>query len=290
MKAKVHSLCCVAGGESEEETEKHTELLTVLVLFTEPSIYERAEQANPGLIGPPKKEPEPSGKIQAEVVAGQLVEIPFDSELERKNFERINLSTRFERPSANYYRWHLSMSQDVLRIQSDIHGQLYVWNVQPVAAGGNRRGFLVEPGAQYIINVGGNFLDSDGSWMTYQRDASLTNQAKRHRCTRVPNFVVEVRSRGETRANQKEKMVRWIEAGVQSGFLVDPICRRTYVYVRAGAGLLPAGAAVAGHPGVEKQRYLWGPNTAAGQGPALVVPGVGHLAGFNLDHQTFPTL
>lgn len=100
-------------------------------------------------------------------------------------------------------------------------------------------------------------------------------------------------------------MVKWIEARVQvseaanermlslsyfqSGFLVDPIGRRTYIYARAGL-LAAGGRVVANHPGVEKHRHAWGANVGPGQGPALVVAGVGHLATFNLHHQSFPTI
>jgi len=244
--------------------------------------------------------------VRTEVVAGEEILLNIASEEVRAAFEEINAS-KIERPTSLTYRWLVPMASDVGRIATLTTNQLCIWNDAPLAAGGVPRGFVTQAGSEYLVG-GGAWLNPDSGWMSSLRDASLTAQELQQRCPKVPNFVVEVRSRSETATNQKSKMVQWIRAGVQSGFLIDPIGRKTYVYARgipAGGGhasscpllganlgaALPAGVSRVPSTGgrVWVKQYAWGANAAVGQGPALVVPGVGHLAGFNLDHRRFRT-
>jgi len=102
-------------------------------------------------------------------------------------------------------------------------------------------------------------------------------------------------------------MSRWILRRGQSGMLIDPVSRRTYVFAKGtrpapgaqrtcpllaggGAGATYASRRVRGTDRqVWKRRYDWGPNTILGaRGPNLQVPAVGKVQGFVLDHSAFP--
>jgi Uma2 family endonuclease len=50
----------------------------------------------------------------------------------------------------------------------------------------------------------------------------------------VPFFLIEVTSPSDSLKEQKEKCVRWMEAGVKEVFLVHPNTRSVYVYTDAG--------------------------------------------------------
>jgi len=178
------------------------------------------------------------------------------------------------------------MSGDTALILSEAHGQLRTWNLPPPPPAPQvRRGNVLAPGAQFIINVNGDWRDADGSWTSHQRYARYQPPG---RITEIPHFVTEVRSPRQTRRQQKSKMVEWIEAGVQSGMLIDPFSRVTFVYARNNGLLLPAGVAIPLHGTVVKVRHNWPANAGPGQGPALIVNGVGKVAGFSLNHQLFP--
>jgi Uma2 family endonuclease len=45
-----------------------------------------------------------------------------------------------------------------------------------------------------------------------------------------PDFVIELLSPTDSLAKTQEKMQRWIENGVQLGWLIDPYSRKVYVH------------------------------------------------------------
>jgi Uma2 family endonuclease len=57
-----------------------------------------------------------------------------------------------------------------------------------------------------------------------------------------PDFVIELLSPTDT----QEKMQRWIENGVQLGWLIDPYSRKVYVYAPGTPPVTVADSAVRG--------------------------------------------
>jgi Uma2 family endonuclease len=59
-----------------------------------------------------------------------------------------------------------------------------------------------------------------------------------------PDFVIELLSPTDSLARTQEKMQRWIENGVQLGWLIDPYSRKVYVYAPGTPPVTVADSAV----------------------------------------------
>ena len=75
----------------------------------------------------------------------------------------------------------------------------------------------------------------DAAWVSDQRLAALTAADYDTQAPLVPDFVIEVMSKGDKRSAAQEKMRRdWLANGVRLGWLLWPRRQRAWVY-RAGA-------------------------------------------------------
>ena len=70
----------------------------------------------------------------------------------------------------------------------------------------------------------------DVSWISAERIAQLPPGPKPAYWPIAPEFVIEVRSRYDSLAGQREKMVGWTSHGVLLGLLVDPANRNVHIY------------------------------------------------------------
>jgi Uma2 family endonuclease len=70
----------------------------------------------------------------------------------------------------------------------------------------------------------------DASWIRRERYDQLTEKEKEGFAPICPDFVIELRSRTDRLATLQEKMVEYIENGVQLGWLIDPINKRVFIY------------------------------------------------------------
>ena len=93
------------------------------------------------------------------------------------------------------------------------------------AAGGRSKG----SGAAYLL-PDGSIRFADASWMTQEQWDSLGEAQDGSTFPICPRFVVEVRSPGQTLANQQEKLERWIGYGATLGWLVDQNSASVWVY------------------------------------------------------------
>jgi len=237
---------------------------------------------------------------------GSVIDVPECVDLISAILEKN--CVRFDRINTSLHIRH-AMSLDVGQILDVAFVQLSTWN----GYGAAQVGRVGSPGVQYLLNPAvatAGFLDSDGSWMSHAKWATVPVHKRPKRVPCRPDFVLEVRSHSQSLLFCENKMRRWIAAGVQSGMLIDPIGRQTYVYARgnpAGGGhpsncpLLGANAGAAipanvsrvvgTHGRVWRHHYGWGANVVAGGrtwGPNLQVPGVGLVNGLVISHADFP--
>lgn len=75
----------------------------------------------------------------------------------------------------------------------------------------------------------------DASWLSMQKWKSLTDKEKKSFAPVCPEFVVEIRSKSDILKEVKEKMVEWIENGVELGWLIDVKAQKTYIYRADGS-------------------------------------------------------
>ena len=138
----------------------------------------------------------------------------------------------------------LSQENDALRIERTAAGELLlmpptggitgsrnvrvsvsveIWNAQ---AGlgitfDSSTGFLLPSGAM---------RSPDAAWVALPRWQSLTSVQRAHFPPLCPDFVVEIRSRGDNLKKLQTKMDEWLANGCQLAWLLDPDHDRAYVY------------------------------------------------------------
>lgn len=80
----------------------------------------------------------------------------------------------------------------------------------------------------------GAMRSPDAAWVKRSRLETLTPEEKKKFLPLCPDFVIELRSPSDRLADLKEKMVEYIENGVQLGWLIDPEGRQVFVYETDG--------------------------------------------------------
>ena len=70
----------------------------------------------------------------------------------------------------------------------------------------------------------------DASWIPRRRWEALSQEQREGFAPICPDFVLELRSPTDSLRTVQNKMVEYIENGARSGWLIDPIDRRVYIY------------------------------------------------------------
>jgi Uma2 family endonuclease len=110
----------------------------------------------------------------------------------------------------------------------------------------DRRGVAFDSSTGYVTPAGAR-RSPDASWISKKRLRDVDPEA----FGRVPpDFVIELKSRTDRRRLLRQKMVEWIAAGAQLGWLIDPEARTVEIY----------------RPGQEPE-ILANPTQVAGEGP-----------------------
>ena len=74
----------------------------------------------------------------------------------------------------------------------------------------------------------------DAAWISDEKWNTLTKEEKLRFAPICPEFVIELKSPSDEISALKEKMLKWIENGVQLGVLVNPDDKETYRYFADG--------------------------------------------------------
>jgi len=144
-----------------------------------------------------------------------------DEELIR--FSEVNKPYRFER---NKYG-EIVMMTPVGGIGGTHEGwvssSLINWNeaVQTGIAFGPNTGFNLPDGS---------CLSPDAAWVSLARWNALTPEEQAGFPPLCPEFLIEVRSRSDSRRMVEEKMQLWMENGARLAWLVDPIDAKVSIY------------------------------------------------------------
>jgi Uma2 family endonuclease len=118
------------------------------------------------------------------------------------------------------------------RIERNRDGEITI--MTPVNyRGGTYEGFMP-------ANVGfklpdGSCLAPDAAWLTKEHEDALTPEEQDSFPPVCPDFLIEVRSKSDSRRIVEAKMQIWIENGAQLAWLVDPIDQNVTIY-RPGEG------------------------------------------------------
>ena len=76
----------------------------------------------------------------------------------------------------------------------------------------------------------GSLKAPDVSWIQNDRWNALSADEQKSFAPLCPDFVLELRSPGDTLASLQRKMEEYLENGARLGWLIDPIDRRVHIY------------------------------------------------------------
>jgi Uma2 family endonuclease len=76
----------------------------------------------------------------------------------------------------------------------------------------------------------GSCLSPDAAWISLDRWRTLTLEQQEGYPPLCPDFIVEVRSKSDSRGTVEAKMQSWMDNGAKLAWLVDPIAKNVTVY------------------------------------------------------------
>ena len=140
--------------------------------------------------------------------------------------------------------WRVSAENPNLRLELEANGDLIV--MTPTTRGtafrngyitrelGNwwekdGRGYSFDSNAAFLLEDG-SILSPDGSWVGRERWTPTSEDE--YTTVLCPDFVIELRSKSDRLRAVQEKMHRWIQNGVELGWLIDPERKVVEVYRR----------------------------------------------------------
>ena len=109
---------------------------------------------------------------------------------------------------------------------ANVSGQLFKWWEQ------HQRGEVFDSSTGFTL-PDGSMLSPDASYLTAEAYASVPESEWDRFAHVCPNFVIEIMSKTDTLSRSKRKMSRWLENGVELGWLLQPSKRRVLVYKSA---------------------------------------------------------
>ena len=90
-------------------------------------------------------------------------------------------------------------------------------------------------GSALPANVGFNLPDGsclapDAAWITREREEALTPEQQDSFPPICPDFLIEIRSKGDPRRMVEAKMQAWLDNGAKLAWLIDPIAGNVTIY------------------------------------------------------------
>ncbi len=155
---------------------------------------------------------------------------------------------RVDRPVTGEYLCELGRQYELWRFEAGRKGEIVI----TAPPGGTSARTETKTVAQLVVweeagalgaSYGGNYgydppggrpLIPDASWMSPATEAAFNERGRPGErsgfAAVAPDFVLEVRSKSQTVAEQREKMEDWRAYGVALGLLIDPESQTVYLY------------------------------------------------------------
>lgn len=108
-------------------------------------------------------------------------------------------------------------------INAGIAARLFIWNsaTQPGIVFGSSAGFYLPDSSM---------KSPDAAWMSKEKWESLNKEEQAKFAHICPDFVVELMSPSDNEKQARVKMEKWIQNGVQLGWLIDPKKKESFIY------------------------------------------------------------
>jgi Uma2 family endonuclease len=91
------------------------------------------------------------------------------------------------------------------------------------------RGLALGPNAGLKLPDGSTFAP-DAFWITNEQWKAIPRKQRKKFVPIVPPFVIEVRSETDRKKDLYEKMLTYMQNGVEFGWLIDPLSRKVSIY------------------------------------------------------------
>ena len=143
-----------------------------------------------------------------------------------EDFERLCAGNRDLRLERNAQGELIAMSPAGSKsggLEAKIVVRLGVW------AETDATGLYFSPSAGFTL-PNGAVRAPDASWIRLERWDALTEKQQDGFAQVVPDFVVELCSPSDSRAETRAKMAEYIEQGVRLGWLIDPKAKEVEIY------------------------------------------------------------
>jgi Uma2 family endonuclease len=111
---------------------------------------------------------------------------------------------------------------------AEVCGQLRDWNKK------SKTGIVFDSSAGFTLSDRSVF-SPDASWISIDKWNSLSEEDKNTFAPICPEFVVEVRSKSDSLQDLKRKMEIWIANNAQQAWLIDPIDKKSYIFLPDGS-------------------------------------------------------
>ncbi len=161
----------------------------------------------------------------------RTVVIPDHFLVTHEQFEQLALANRdlkLERTRDGELIIMPPTGEETERKNAEISGQLYVWNKQA------QLGLAFNSSAAFILPNGAE-RSPDASWVKKFRWSALTVEQQQSVIPLCPDFVIELKSKGDSLKDLQDKMNEYIDNGAQLGWLIVPDTKTIYIYQKDGA-------------------------------------------------------
>lgn len=159
--------------------------------------------------------------------------IPFrlyaDSMSDKEFFEfcQMNNDLRIERTAKGQLIIMAPTGSETGQVNSEIHGIIWFWNRS------KKLGYTFDSSTGFKLSNGAE-RSPDTAWISKDRWEALPLEQREKFAPIAPDFVLELRSKGQSLSELREKMDEYMECGSRLGWLMDPQNRWTYVYSENG--------------------------------------------------------
>ncbi len=130
-------------------------------------------------------------------------------------FSRRNKPYRIEKNAQGELLIMTPVGNDGGVREVDVVAQLFFW------AKNDKSGQANGPNAGWNL-PDGSTLSPDASWIAYSRLEKFTDEEKERYLPLCPDFIVEVRSRNDSKRVLRAKMETWVSNGAQLAWMIDP--------------------------------------------------------------------
>jgi Uma2 family endonuclease len=165
-----------------------------------------------------------------------------DAEFEELCFS--NDLIQFERTKDGEVIMHAPTASGTSDGNSEINAQLRAWWKT------HRRGRVYDSNGGFYLHDG-SMLSPDAAYVTPATLKGISKADLKHFLYRTPDFIIELLSASDRRAQAEAKMQSWIANGVQLAWLIDPYSKTVTVYSPDQEPVATAGPQVIGGRPVE---------------------------------------